>query len=158
MAGVDDKVRASLEPVTTIWVPVAGRGPTDGFRYRDTFRALDVPEIVQAYGSARAAVERYAAGGSDTELGEWAGHCPALSVYAMWAVLALEGHQILDGGETRARLKLLADLQKMVHRGRSAGWLAPPWWGSEVHATHRAMLIAAEPGRYSASAFAQGSL
>lgn len=143
--------------MTTIWVPVAGRGSTDGFRYRDTFKTLDVPEIMQAYCAAWAAVKRYAAGGADSELGEWAGHCPALSVYAMWAVLALEAHQIVNADETNGRLKLLADAQRKVHRGRSAGWLAPPWWGSEVHATHQAMLIAAEPGRYSASVFARGS-
>lgn len=139
-------------------MPVAGLGPTDGFRYRATFGALDVPEIAQACDLALTAVQRYAGrGGVESDLGEWAGHGPALTVYAMWAVLALESRRVLDVAETRDRLKLLADLQRKVHRGRSGGWLAPAWWGSEVHAAHQELLIAADPGRYSAGVFSRGS-
>jgi hypothetical protein len=144
------------DPMPRIWVPVAGRGPADGFRYRDTFAVLDVPEIRQADELALTAVSRFA-DGADGDLGEWTGHGAALSVYVMWAVLALEARRAIDVEESKDRFKRLADLQRTVHRGRSSGWLAPSWWGSAVHGQHQELLIAIDPGRYSSSVFARGS-
>jgi hypothetical protein len=139
-----------------IWVPVPGLGPTNGFRYRDTLRVLDVPEIEEAYELALSTVEKFARS-SDNDLGEWTGHGPALSVYAMWAVYALEARRVVDVAETKDRLKYLTDLQRIIHYGRSAGWLAPPWWGSAIHVQHQRALIAEDPARYAPGIFARGT-
>ncbi|MBU8813641.1 hypothetical protein KL953_32720 [Mycolicibacterium goodii] len=135
-----------------IWVPVAGAGSTDGFRYRDTLSALDTPEVLQASALALTATENLA-DNPDSDLGQWAGHGPALSVYAMWAVYALEAHAVITHAEAVKRLKHLADLQRVIHYGRSAGWLAPPWWGSTIHIQHQQALTSKDPVRYPPAAF-----
>lgn len=103
------------------------------------------------------AIERTAAG-IDSDLGEWVGHAPALSAYAMWAVYALKARNVIDNGETQRRLGHLASLQKTpgMRSERGAGWLAPPWWGSTIHVHHQHLLIAKRPGRYSTTTFSCG--
>jgi hypothetical protein len=136
-----------------IWVPIAGA--QGGFRYQDSLKALDIPEVVEVYDLALAAIEGFAAS-SDSDLGMWTGHGPALSVYAQWAVYSLETYRVIDVREAKHRFKHLAELQRAIHYGRSTGWLTPPWWGSEVHAQHQGALIARAPDRYTADVFTRG--
>lgn len=136
----------------TIWAPLAGLGPTNGYRYRDTLQVLNTPEITQAHQLALAAL-RSAATGDDSGLDQWHGHAPALSVYAMWAVYVLEDRKAITADETRHHLAELAGIQRLVHHGRSSGWSAPPWWGTGIHAQHRAALIAHDPENYSPQTF-----
>lgn len=110
------------------------------------------PEVLQASALALAATENLA-DNPDSDLGQWVGHGPALSVYAMWAVYALEAHAVITHAEAVKRLKHLADLQRVIHYGRSAGWLAPTWWGSTIHIQHQQALASKDPVRYPPAAF-----
>ncbi len=139
-----------------IWCPSAGGGPLDGYRYRSSLRLLDVPEVQESCDEALALVEALAVD-QRTELHDWAGHGPALSAYAMWSVYALRDHGVITEAESKPKLKRLAKLQQKdglypgypgIHYGRSTGWLAPPWWGSEIHEAHRQLLAVRAPGRY----------
>lgn len=135
-----------------IWVPSPGLGSDNGHRYRDALRKLDAPEIVEAHDVSLSTIERYATD-AGADLGEWAQHGPALSVYNMWAIYALEEHGVISVGEVDRRLKHVAELQRVLHYGRSTGWLAPPWWGSDVHRQHQRALIARDPDRYTVDSF-----
>lgn len=138
-----------------IWVPTPGLGPDNGFRYRSALLPLDIPELREACGLALAAVERLAER-SNSPLGEWAGHGPALSVYAMWAVYALRDSGSITRDDAVVHLRRLTELQRVIHYGRSAGWLAPPWWGSaDIHQSHQQALIDRDGSRYSAALFAE---
>ncbi|OBG20531.1 hypothetical protein A5768_28690 [Mycolicibacterium fortuitum] len=136
---------------------MAGHGSANGFRYRDTLSALDVPEIEESFADALTGIE-HAAGGIDSDLGDWSGHAPALSAYAMWAVYALMAHNVIDAAETRCRLGHLAALQRTpgIRSERGLGWLAPPWWGSTIHVRHQHLLVAKNPVRYTAATFSCG--
>lgn len=43
------------------------------------------------------------------DLGNWAAHGPALSVYAMWTVRALAERRVLDAAEATGQLALIAE-------------------------------------------------
>lgn len=144
-----------------IWVPSAGGGPDAAFRYRESTRLLQEPELLQSYSEAIDRIEAYAAN-SSAPLDEWDGHAPALTVYAQWAVYALRNCGAIDDSETHRRLARVAKLQQRdglgrgypgIHRGRSAGWAAPAWWGGSIHAQHRDELIRRAPERYSLTDF-----
>lgn len=135
-----------------IWVPSPGLGADNGYRYRDALCALDSPELIEAHNLSLLAIELHA-NDSGSDLGEWTRHGPALSVYNMWAVYALEKHGVISADEVTCRLKHVAELQRVLHYGRSAGWLAPPWWGTDVHHQHQRALIARDPDRYTVDSF-----
>lgn len=76
----------------------------------------------------------------------------------MWAVYALEAHRAIDADTAKVRLAHLAERQRTIRYGRSAGWLAPPWWGdASVHREHQRALIDRDQTRYSAEVFERGS-
>ncbi|OKH83351.1 hypothetical protein EB73_07270 [Mycobacterium sp. SWH-M3] len=136
----------------TIWVPSPGRGADNGHRYRDALHTLDTPEIIEAHDVSLLAIERYA-GDPGSDLGEWTDHAPALSVYNMWAIYALKEHGVIGAEDVNRRLKLVAELQRVIAYGRAAGWLAPSWWGSDAHRQHQRALIARDPDRYTVENF-----
>ena len=54
---------------------MASHGSADGFRYRDTLRVLDVPEIEEALADSLTLIER-AAAGIDSDLGTGPANLP----------------------------------------------------------------------------------
>lgn len=144
-----------------IWVPLAGGGRLNGYRYRDALRPLTDRELTESYNDGLVRVEALSQDPS-AELGEWAGHGPALSVYVQWGVYAMRDRRIIDMDECKARLERLALIQRRdglhpgyrgIHYGRSGGWEAPRWWGSDLHAQHQCELIQRWPADYSSGLF-----
>lgn len=144
-----------------IWVPLAGGGRLNGYRYRDTLHPLTDRELAESYDDGLA---RVVALSEDplADLGEWDGHGPALSVYVQWAVYALRDRHIIDQDGWKARLGRLALIQRRgglhpgyrgIHYGRPGGWEAPRWWGSDLHVQHRCELIERWPADYSSGRF-----
>lgn len=145
-----------------IWVPDPGAGANDGHRYRACLRVLHDPELTESYGDAVERLEQFAAN-HGAALGEWDAHGPALSVYAQWAVYEMQARTLINDTAAVSRLQRLAQLQRRgglapaypgIHRGRSSGWAAPPWWGGDIHAEHRRALIDIASERYSSDYFA----
>lgn len=148
-----------------IWTPLSGGGPLNGYRYRDTLRPLTNQDVVDSLVDAQARIYALAQD-PHAPLGEWQEHGPALSVYAQWAVYALHERELITKEESQQRLKRLADIQQRnglyrgdpgIHYGRSRGWEAPSWWGTDIHRQHQVQLIAAQPQHYSAELFEQWS-
>lgn len=144
-----------------IWTPLPGGGSLNGYRYRDTLRPLTNQDLLASLDDARARVEALAQD-PNAPLGEWQGHGPALSVYAQWAIYALLDRGLITKDDYLRRLEQLAHIQQKnglyrgypgIHYGRSTGWEAPPWWGTDVHQHHQNQLIAARPQHYSLAMF-----
>lgn len=121
-------------------------------RYRDALSVLDIPEIIEAHDLSLEMIE-CCADDPESDLGDWAGHGPALSVYTMWAVYALKERGVIGAEDADSRLTRVAELQRVIHYRRTAGWLAPSWWGSDVHRQHRVALIAKDRSRYTLEGF-----
>lgn len=154
----DDRKRGC---VLMIWVPLAGGGALNGYRYRDTLQPLCDAELIEAYDDAFTRVTAVAQA-PRADIGPWRGHAAALSVYVQWAVQGLRGRNLITAQEWRTRLEWLAKLQQRnglyrgypgLHYGRPSSWEAPSWWGTDVHAQHRAALIAQAPQHYSVEVF-----
>lgn len=122
-----------------LWVPSA-------YGYRHSLGLLAASELHEAAQAAEA--EAWAAligpGGADPL---WRGRAGAVVVYAMWALKELRRRGYIDVGEYETRLAWLADAQRRVpKRERADSWLRPSWWGSEIHARHRLLLIGRSAG------------
>lgn len=144
-----------------IWTPLPGGGSLNGYRYRDTLRPLSNQDLQESVEDSGARIEELAQDPA-APLGEWHEHGPALSVYAQWAVMALLERELITRDEYLRRLARLAQLQQRdglyrgfpgIHYGRSRGWEAPSWWGTDIHQQHRQQLIAAQPEQYSREHF-----
>ncbi|RIT36805.1 hypothetical protein D2E76_16260 [Mycobacteroides abscessus] len=144
-----------------IWVPLAGGGPHNGYRYRDTLRPLSNEDLTESHADALARIEAFAHDRT-ADLQEWRGHSAALSVYVQWAVYGLLARDLITRSESLRRFERLALLQQKdrlhpgypgIHYGRPGSWEAPRWWGSDIHKQHQDELIATAPQHYSSEGF-----
>lgn len=118
-----------------MWVPSV-------WGYRHSLSLLTDPDLSMAAEAAEAEAEcaLIGSGGNDPC---WQGRAGAVVIYAMWALKVLRHRGLLEPSEFEKRLAWLAtDIQRRVKtREGSNSWLRPEWWGSDLHTTHRELLM-----------------